>query len=473
MKAALVRPLIKSNDLDPDLLKSYRPVSNLPFISKILEKVVSSRIDEHLLATKLIDQDQTAYRKFNSTETALMCIHNDILRNMDKGRATLLLMLDLSAAYDTIDHDIFLFRLTNYFGISGTAKKWFESYLTGRKSQVVISQNLSTEMQIECGAAQGSVLGGKCYNMYTTPLREIFKAAHNVCRKAYADDNQAYVSFEIDCEHEQGMSTAISNLMQCLETAQKWMDHNMLQWNGSKTEMILFSPKKHIARFKDFSLRFGNSVILNSSVVENLGVYLDSSLSMQRHINEKTRSAHHQVRNLWTIRKYLTEQAAIILVNSLVMPKFDYCNSLLYGVKQSLLHKLQRAQNSAVRLIKKVKKRQHITPYMKQLHWLPIKYRIQFKILLITFKTFHGKAPQYINCLLSELRSTRFDNKKLSIPTVKLKRTGTRAFSYAAPFLWNSLPLHIRESASVEIFKKRLKTFYFRLHYVPNETDLA
>ena len=119
MKAALVRPLIKSNDLDPDLLKSYRPVSNLPFISKILEKVVSSRIDKHLLATKLIDQDQTAYRKFNSTETALMCIHNDILRNMDKGRATLLLMLDLSAAYDTIDHDIFLFRLTNYFGISG------------------------------------------------------------------------------------------------------------------------------------------------------------------------------------------------------------------------------------------------------------------------------------------------------------------------------------------------------------------
>ena len=186
---------------------------------------------------------------------------------------------------------------------------------------------------------------------------------------------------------------------------------------------------------------------------------------MQRQINEKTKSAHFQIKNIWSIRKCLTEDATKTLVSALVVPKLDYCNSLLYGAKQSLQAKLQRTQNAAVRVIKKVRKRNHITPHLKDLHWLPVRYRIEFKILLLTYKSLHGLAPHYITELLKKLRNTRREQNKLLVPEINLKRTGSKAFSYSAPYLWNVLPKDIREAASTDIFKKKLKTFYFEKHF--------
>ena len=116
-------------------------------------------------------------------------------------------------------------------------------------------------------------------------------------------------------------------------------------------------------------------------------------------------------------------------------------------------------------LIKKSKKRQHITPHLRELHWLPVKYRIEFKILLMVFKSLNGKSPQYINCLISDLWGTRFDNLKLTIPPFRLLRTGGRAFCVSAPTLWNQLPLVVRKSDTVSSFKKNLKTFYYKKHF--------
>ena len=243
------------------------------------------------------------------------------------------------------------------------------------------------------------------------------------------------------------------------------MGRNLLKFNQQKTELIIFCPKKHESKFQNFSLLLGDTRINNSPVVKNLGVYLDCTLSMLKHINEKSRSAHFQIKNIWSLRKCLTEDATKSLVNALVIPKLDYCNSLLFGVKQNSLMKLQRVQNSAARLIKRVRKRQHITPSLKELHWLPVKYRIEFKILLLTFKTLNGNGPSYIRCLLSEKKCLRSDNTKLVIPTMNLVKTGERAFSHAAPRLWNQLPQEIRKSETIVIFKKKLKTFYFRKYF--------
>jgi retron-type reverse transcriptase len=134
MKKARVRPLLKKAGLDQNVLKNYRPVSNLTFISKILEKVVSSRLDDHLLNNQLMDKVQSAYRKYHSTETALLKVQTDILTALDRGSVAVLLMLDLSAAFDTIDHPILLTRLKNTFGITGHALQWFDSYLSGQVS---------------------------------------------------------------------------------------------------------------------------------------------------------------------------------------------------------------------------------------------------------------------------------------------------------------------------------------------------
>ena len=138
LKTALIRALLKKTGLDSDILENYRPVSNLTFISKVIERVVSGRLNEHLIKNSMFNPLQSAYRDKHSTENALIKVQNDILSTLDAGSSAMLLMWDLSAAFDTIDHNILLFRLCNVYGITGDAPDWFRSYLTGRIQRVVI-----------------------------------------------------------------------------------------------------------------------------------------------------------------------------------------------------------------------------------------------------------------------------------------------------------------------------------------------
>ena len=142
IKTALIRPLLKTNGLDSDILKNYLPVSNLTFISKVIEKLLSGRFNEHLINNSLFDPLQSAYRDKHYTETALIKVQNDILSALNAGSSAILLMLDLSAAFDTIDHDILLSRLCIVYGITGNALDWFTSYLTGRIQRVVIEDSV-------------------------------------------------------------------------------------------------------------------------------------------------------------------------------------------------------------------------------------------------------------------------------------------------------------------------------------------
>ena len=140
-KSSLIRPLLKKQGLDQNMLKNYRPLSNLPFASKVLEKVVSSRIEEHLISNNLHGQHQSAYRKFHSTETALLKVQNDILQSLDKNNVTVLVMLDLSAAFDTTDHKTLLHHLEDMFGIAGKPLERMTSDLSGRYQTVTIDGN--------------------------------------------------------------------------------------------------------------------------------------------------------------------------------------------------------------------------------------------------------------------------------------------------------------------------------------------
>ena len=158
-KSAVVRPLLKKPSLDANCLKNFRPVSNLPFFSKLLEKIVLSQIIQHLNQNNLLDSHQSAYRAGHSTETALLKVANDLLLALDKKHVSVLSLLDLSAAFDTIDHSLLLTRLHNSFGISHTALAWFKSYLTDRSQTVSINGYHSDPSPLSFGVPQGSVLG--------------------------------------------------------------------------------------------------------------------------------------------------------------------------------------------------------------------------------------------------------------------------------------------------------------------------
>ena len=158
-KNAVLIPLLNKIALDQDIFNNFRPISNLVYISKLIEKVVASRLHSHMTNNNLHEELQSSYRKFHSTETALTCLHDDILRSIDDNKSVILIMLDLSAAFDTVDHDVRLEKLKFGLGICGTALNWFKSYLSGRSQSVLINGTQSKPTSLVCGVPQGSVLG--------------------------------------------------------------------------------------------------------------------------------------------------------------------------------------------------------------------------------------------------------------------------------------------------------------------------
>ena len=172
LKHVIIRPLLKKLSLDL-IKKNYRPVSNLPFLGKLIESAVISQYMEHLTNNNLTDLKQSAYKKFHSTETLLIKIHNDIVTNMNHGEITMLVLLDLFAAFDTIDHKIPLDRLKYKYGIDGTVLKWFKSYLSDRSQSVIINDTESQRKTLNYGVPQGSKLGPLLFNSYIAPISKI------------------------------------------------------------------------------------------------------------------------------------------------------------------------------------------------------------------------------------------------------------------------------------------------------------
>ena len=216
-KQALVTPLIKKKTLCRNEFKNYRPISNLSFLSKILEKIVAKRLNAHIEEHLLSNHVQSAYKLFHSTETALLKIHNDIICNMDNGKVTSLILLDLSAAFDTIDHATLSERLHGYFGISGAALQWFKSYISNRQQRVQIDGSRSCPQDHNFGDPQGSVLGPFLFCLYTTSIGKII-TTHDVSHHMYADGTQVYIELSQSNTHK-----SISSLSDCLTDISLWM----------------------------------------------------------------------------------------------------------------------------------------------------------------------------------------------------------------------------------------------------------
>ena len=464
-KEALVFPLLKKPGLDC-IFKNFRPVSNLPFVSKLTERAAFNQTHGHMVSNNLYPDAQSAYRRNHSTETALLKVMNDILLNMNKQHVTILVLLDLSAAFDTVDHDILLERLSSKLGLNGTALGWFRSYLSGRSQRVSVRGSVSEKFDLCYGVPQGSCLGPLLFTIYASALFDVVRK-HLPTVHCYADDTQLYISFSPVAQS--GQADAVAAIEHCTHDIRKWMSQDKLLMNDAKTELLLIGTRQQLAKVRIDSITIGNSDIAPQSPVRNLGVWLDCNLSMGDHITKTSSVAFYYLYNIRRIRKYLSKECTETLIHAFISSRIDYCNSLLYGLPACQLQKLQRVQNSAARLVFEESKFCHITPLLKSLHWLPVKYRIDFKVLLLTFKAIHGLAPPYISELISvKDTSGRYSLRSnsgilLNFRTCKsLTTLGDRSFYMAAPKLWNNLPLFIRNISFVNSFKKSLKTHLFQ-----------
>ena len=233
-----------------------------------------------------------------------------------------------------------------------------------------------------------------------------------------------------------------------------------------KTEFLIIGSSHQKSKTDIKELRIGKSQIPPSSEARNLGVVVDSDMSMKPSFSSILKAGYYHIHNIGRIRKYLSADATQLLVRSFVTFRLDMCNSLLYGLPQTQLDRLQRLQNTAARLVTRTKKYSHITPVLQNLHWLPVKDRIDFKILLLVFKCLQGIAPTYLSELLSyynpERTGLRSESKNLLDEPRSHNSFGDRAFYICAPRLWNKLPLNIKNCTSiVDTFKTVLKTHLF------------
>ena len=378
-KQAHVTPILKKSSINKEIFKNYSSVSNLNFISKILEKVVAVQLQSHLDEAGFMTAFQSAYRKHHSTESALLNIHNDILLNVAKGSVTALTLLDLSAAFDTIDHTILLDRLNVYCGISELALGWFKSYLSGRTHSVKVGSTLSHPAALQYGVPQGSVLGPVLFSLYTNPLSSIIHSHSSINHHFYADDTQLYITLS-----PTNFSHSIQKLKNCLNDIQNFMFANKLKLNPEKTEFNhIGSKNKRKQLLPHFPINILGNQVSPAQSVRNL----DSNFSFSDHVSQVIKSTRVHARDLYRIRPLLDLNTSVLLANALVTSRLDYCNSLFLSLTDFELRRLQLVQNSLCRVVTRSSKYSHITPQLKKLHWLPVKYRIQFKIGLITYKT--------------------------------------------------------------------------------------
>ena len=403
-------------------------------------------------------------------------LHDHLIQSASHQHITGLCLLDLSAAFDTIDHSILLQRLAEWFGLGGSALSWISSYLSSRNFIVTTNNQSSPAQQVSHGVPQGSVLGPLLFIMYTTPLSHIIKSI-SVDHHLYADDTQLFISFK-----PVNIQNALQSLQDAFKAVSDWMSPNLLALNPPKTEFLLIGTPQQLAKIADISLVLTPDTILTpAKSARNLGFIFDTHLSHHDQISALTKACFYHIRDLRRIRPCLDQTTAANIASSLVHSKLDYCNSLYLNLPKTELNRLQQIQNTLARVVSNSKRHDHITPTLQSLHWLKMSERITFKIASITYSVLHTSQPQYLSRLitLQPTRSTR-SSKLITLypPAITSNRAILdRSFSYSAPRIWNSLPADLRQPNSdnkpghnkltKSTFLSKLKTHLFNQSY-PN-----
>ena len=313
-KQSLIKPTLKGS-LDSQSLSSYRPISNLTFLSKIIENIILDQMISFLLETGVLVDEQSAYRQLYSTETAICSIVNNIILSMDEGKCGILVLLDLSAAFDTVVHSLLLEDLER-IGMVGDALEYLKDYLQNRTYCVQIGKVFSEPELLGRGVPQGSVLGPVLFCIYTIELAHLLQR-HGVVFKLFADDTQFYIMVT-DIDEIERRLTAI------MDDIRSWMAFKQLKLNEDKTECLIVGKKQNLERLGNLNnLRLYNTTVEVKKSVKDLGVILDCNMSLKDQINKVVRVVGYHLRNIGFVRKYIDSNTTKMLVHNYVISRLD------------------------------------------------------------------------------------------------------------------------------------------------------
>lgn len=466
-KLAKVIPFPKHNNVETH--KDLRPISILPVMSKIIERVACAQLTNYLEAQNILPANQSGFRRGHGTATALTNVVDDAISASDSKHATFLVLLDFSRAFDCVNTELLIAKLS-YYGLSLNTCLWFKSFLSGRKQYVVTENEHGEEKKsstkcLSRGVPQGSIISPILFILFTTDIGRCIKKCDF---HLYADDTQLYHSFKP--EYTQN---AVKLLNDDLNGVREWATNNTLVLNPSKTQYLILGSKQQRKVVLDHNpiIIIDGQNIERASKVKNLGLIIDEDLRFEAHINLKIKTAFFRLKMLYGIRNNLSEKVRLILVDSLILSLFSYCD-VVYGPRifKKTEKAIQRVQNACARFCFNIPKRSHVSPYLNEKGILNMASRRKLHYANFVYKILNDEKPEYLFRKCSRklhARGTRMQYENtLVLP--EYKTMGFKgSFRFAAAKIWNDLPPPLRLNMSQFSFKAKLKKILLENQKMP------
>ena len=453
-KTAEVTPIPK--DGDHEQANNNRPISLLPVLSKVCERVVHNQLTSYLQSNDTLSKTQSGNKKWHSCETSVIETTDTILKAIDKKKLSAVVLLDMTKAFDSVNHETLILKLQDV-GTSSHTLQWFRSYLSNRKQVVRIHSTLSEPLPVTSGVPQGSILGPVLFSIYTNDLSSI---PQKCSTQSYVDDTKLITSFQLKDNLD-----AITDLKDDLFKIGEWCSNNLLLLNPSKSKLMIFGSRQMRAKLQFHSLPFMGKDIMPSDTAKDLGVILDSNLTYDEHVIKTASSCMSCLGQINRVKHVFDKRTLLTIINSLVFSKLFYCSNVWANTSKCNINKLQAVQNFACRIVSGARKYDHITSIRKELNWLPVANQLYYRSAIMAFKCMTGHAPEYLSSKFLKRtevsgRSTR-NSQLLNIPLFKTA-SGQRTFYYRIVNLWNSLDYNLKLCDSVTVFKNHLRTKLLR-----------
>ena len=462
LKIAKVIPIFKK-DVNT-IFDNYRPISILPAISKVFERIVFNQLYGYFTKYKLLYFSQHGFRKLHSTETASIEFIDRIFQHLDKGKLPLSIFIDLSKAFDTIDHNILIHKL-EYYGVRGIALNWFKSYLTNRTQYVQYGNSSSGLISITTGVPQGSILGPLLFIIY---MNDICLSSSKFNAVLYADDTSLESPLcSFDFSQSSSHLTVSQVINDELVKVYRWLCVNKLSINTKKTKFMVFHfPQYPTQNLPPLTLSIDNQPIQQTDTFNFLGVTIDETVSWRPHINNIGNKISKAVGIMKKLRSFLPQSILLSLYNSLVLPHIYY-GILVWGFNVPRLFKLQK---KAVRVLSSSKYNAHTDPLFKQYGILKIKDILHLKCLKLSHRCENGMAPAYFPDMFSSLPvthnySTR--QRHTSRPQAPQKKSTLKSLRYFIPKLLKNTPSLVKDKIkthSFDGFSRYAKQYYISLY---------
>lgn len=445
MKIAKIIPLYKAKN--KELFTNYRPISLLPVFSKVLEKVIHKRLYSFLSRNKILYKSQYGFRLNHSTINAVTELTYDTLQSLEEKYSSLAVFLDLSKAFDTIDHSILLKKLEHY-GVRGNALEWFRSYLVQRKQFVSFRGHSSKILTMPCGVPQGSVLGPLLFIIYSNDTPNALNHSKAIL---FADDTTLYYK-------SKDISELFRNVGRDLYNLNDWFRANKLSLNVGKTNYMLFS--KHQTRPPDMVLSIGDEVLKQVNSTKFLGLHIDDCLKWDKHIEHCRKKISSGIYAMNVSKHILSSDNLKILYNSLVLPYLNYGTILWGNTYLKYTNKLEILQKKAIRCISKVGYNEHTMPYFCKYRILKLCDIYKYQMSQMGYKFVNSKLPIPLMRLFKRNDDVHNINTRqihnIYLPKVKLELV-KRSFIYECPNIWSGLDNKIRSITSLTSFKSQIR----------------